>query len=388
MKVVLFRSEETYIKKFISFPDLLYARKERTQNKRMEKALLQDRHCLNRDAEVWGVLVLAVNGEPLARCMISYYEGGEEAFFGFFECTENQEACHRLMETVKRHASQRGKTRVVGPVNVSFWLSYGLKTDHFETPYMGEPYNQAYYSKLLTAEGFDVAETLVSARYRAPETAGISETAAGEASSENASSENASSENASSKSASSKNVSSENASKTGNSGKYEVRSLRKREFRKALGDLYRLSPADCKTFSGGCAISEKCFTMLLAPRKHLFNFKAVKLAYRKEELVGFLAVLPDYGELLSDSTGLVKRMRVWLIRRKPKRYVLWYLGAGDTAPEVYETLLAALQPEILKRPRPIAGAPLVQGKAAEGCLSKYKESEYTYVLLCAPISEA
>lgn len=383
MKVVLFRSEETFIKKFISFPDLLYARKERTQNKRMEMALLQGRHCLNRDAEVWGALVLAVNGEPLARCMISYYEGGEEAFFGFFECTENQEACHRLMETVKRHAGQRGKTRVVGPVNVSFWLSYGLKTDHFETPYMGEPYNQAYYSKLLTAEGFDVAETFVSARYRAPETAGIPETAAGEASSENASSENATS-----KDASSKEISAENASKTGNSGKYEVRSLRKREFRKTLGDLYRLSPADCKAFSGGCGISEECFTMLLAPRRHLFDFKAVKLAYRKEDPVGFLAVMPDYGQLLSDSTGLVRRMRVGLIRRKPKCYVLRYLGAGDTAPEVYETLLAALRPEILKRPRPMAGAPLVQGKAADGGLSEYKESECTYVLLSAPISEA
>lgn len=399
MKAVLFRGEDTYIQKFISFPDLLYTKGQRTQNKRTEKALLQGAHCLNKDAEVWGALVLAVNGDPLARCMISYYEGGEEAFLGFFECTENPEACHRLMEAVKNHARQRGRMRVTGPVDVAFWLSYGLKTDHFETPYMGEPYHLAYYAALLAAEGFQVAETLVSTRYHIPETAGSSaptggfemtgsSVAAGGIEAEN-SEVMGGSGTANTSADAGKQASRENVPESGSerirTGKYEARGLKKRELHKILEDLYRLGKADCEAFCGGCVGSEKSFARHLTHGRRLFDFAAVQVAYREEEPVGFLAAVPDYGRLVSGSSGWLKGLRIRLIRRKPKRYLLWYLGAEQANPEVYETLSAALRPALLKRSCDVIRVPLAQGKLPEGCLAEYKVEDRTYTLLSAPL---
>lgn len=75
-------------------------------------------------------------------------------FFGFFECEDDSQAAHQLLDAAAMFLRDRNMDSVRGPVNPSLNYEIGLLVDGFTTPptFM-MTYNPPYYEKLLTSWG-------------------------------------------------------------------------------------------------------------------------------------------------------------------------------------------------------------------------------------------
>jgi hypothetical protein len=74
---------------------------------------------------------------------------------GFFESINDREVANRLLDEAIDWLRNQGCAEVWGPMNSSIWNSYRFKIDQFEEePFLGEPYNPAYYVDLFESYGF------------------------------------------------------------------------------------------------------------------------------------------------------------------------------------------------------------------------------------------
>jgi GNAT superfamily N-acetyltransferase len=89
--------------------------------------------------------------------------GAKTAFFGFFECIDDQEACRGLFEQVYRWAHENGATKVIGPLNPTTNDECGLLVHGFDSPAVFMmTYNPAYYVDLIEQQGFTKAKDLLA----------------------------------------------------------------------------------------------------------------------------------------------------------------------------------------------------------------------------------
>jgi GNAT superfamily N-acetyltransferase len=85
------------------------------------------------------------------------------AFFGFFECVENQEVCHRLFEAIRCWAKSKGINRLLGPMNPTTNDECGLLLEGYDSaPVFMMPYNPPYYPRLVEATGASKARDLLA----------------------------------------------------------------------------------------------------------------------------------------------------------------------------------------------------------------------------------
>jgi GNAT superfamily N-acetyltransferase len=79
----------------------------------------------------------------------------DAGFFGFFECIDDRAAAAGLVEAVERELRGKGKTTLLGPVNLTTHGEVGLLVDGFDSPPMVlSPYNPPYYEGLLSSCSF------------------------------------------------------------------------------------------------------------------------------------------------------------------------------------------------------------------------------------------
>ncbi len=91
------------------------------------------------------------------------YHCEQSAFFGFFECVNDQRTCDALMDTVADWAREHGMNRLLGPVNPSTNHECGMLIDGFDKdPRIMMPYNPPYYIDLVTGYGFERAKDLTA----------------------------------------------------------------------------------------------------------------------------------------------------------------------------------------------------------------------------------
>lgn len=86
----------------------------------------------------------------------------KRGFFGFFECIDDREAAHLLLNEACRYlAQEHGMTDVRGPVNPSLNYEVGLLVDGFDSPptFM-MTYNPPYYDRLICDFGFEKCQDL------------------------------------------------------------------------------------------------------------------------------------------------------------------------------------------------------------------------------------
>jgi GNAT superfamily N-acetyltransferase len=85
------------------------------------------------------------------------------AFFGFFECVDDERVSHELFQTVGRWAKQKGFDRLLGPMNPSTNDECGLLVDGFGSPpVFMMTYNPAYYARLIEDQAFGKAKDLLA----------------------------------------------------------------------------------------------------------------------------------------------------------------------------------------------------------------------------------
>jgi GNAT superfamily N-acetyltransferase len=82
-------------------------------------------------------------------------------FFGFLECTDDQEAANALFDAVRQWFAQRDISRLRGPTNPSLNYELGLLIEGFDSaPFFMMTYNPPYYARLIETYGFRKAQDL------------------------------------------------------------------------------------------------------------------------------------------------------------------------------------------------------------------------------------
>jgi len=83
------------------------------------------------------------------------FQGGKDAMFGFFEAAEDPEVVRALFGAATAWASERGRERILGPMDFTTNDEIGILIEGFERqPMILEPWHPPYYQRLIEAEGF------------------------------------------------------------------------------------------------------------------------------------------------------------------------------------------------------------------------------------------
>jgi GNAT superfamily N-acetyltransferase len=100
-------------------------------------------------------------GEPVGRISAHLdhrwdeFQGGRDAMFGFFETAEDPEVARALLDAASGWAADRGRERILGPMDFTTNDEIGILIEGFERrPMILEPWHPPYYQRLIEAEGF------------------------------------------------------------------------------------------------------------------------------------------------------------------------------------------------------------------------------------------
>ena len=164
------------LKNFVVFPWSVYSPKSL-----WVPPLISERiHFLNRNknpffkqAEVDYYLAVDADGKTMGRIAFildhhhNEYQNDRAGFFGMFECVNDSQVAHLLLDTVfEQCKSSKGLTRMMGPMNLSTNHECGLLVEGFDTPPMiGMPYNPPHYADFFEDWGLLKAKDLVSLKF-------------------------------------------------------------------------------------------------------------------------------------------------------------------------------------------------------------------------------
>jgi GNAT superfamily N-acetyltransferase len=87
------------------------------------------------------------------------YQGGRDGIFGFFDCVNDPEVARALVDAAASWLHERGRERLLGPMDFSFNDECGVLIEGFDEPSMIlEPWHPPYYRELL--EGLDMTKAM------------------------------------------------------------------------------------------------------------------------------------------------------------------------------------------------------------------------------------
>ena len=173
MNIISITSSDRHrINQFIDLPFRLYA-----DNPYWVPPLVMDlraafntkKYPFYQHGEAQFLLALDDRDRPTGRLVVfnnhAYNEFNHEktAFFGMFECVNDQKVATALFEAGFEWARARGLTRITGPKGFTALDGMGLLVKGFEhRAALGQAYNPPYYDSLLRGLGFETAIELVS----------------------------------------------------------------------------------------------------------------------------------------------------------------------------------------------------------------------------------
>jgi GNAT superfamily N-acetyltransferase len=101
-------------------------------------------------------------GEPVGRVTAHIderwdeYQGGNDGMFGFFECANDIAAARALVGTAAEWLRERGRGRMLGPMDFTTNDECGLLIEGYDIPPMIlQPWHPPYYLDLLESQGLD-----------------------------------------------------------------------------------------------------------------------------------------------------------------------------------------------------------------------------------------
>lgn len=103
------------------------------------------------------------SGEALS-CGCGFYNADADfSGIAYFESADDTAAAELLVNTLTDKLRRYGSKEIFAPINFSTWKRYRLMTSNFDIPpFALEPYNPAYYPKLLKRCGFSVKKSYYS----------------------------------------------------------------------------------------------------------------------------------------------------------------------------------------------------------------------------------
>jgi GNAT superfamily N-acetyltransferase len=106
-----------------------------------------------RDGEVVGRITAHVDERW------TQHNGGNDGMFGFFECERNPETARALMDAATGWLRERGRERMLGPMDFTTNDECGLLVEGFDLdPFVLEPWHPPYYQEFV--EGLGLAKAM------------------------------------------------------------------------------------------------------------------------------------------------------------------------------------------------------------------------------------
>ncbi len=348
MQCIQFELEKKYIKAFLALPKKLYEKDTNMENPKEVEKLLRGEHPLSKYFTLHKFLVYQ-NKKAVGRFIITTYSGDDTAYIGFFECIQDKETAKFLFEKAIAYAKEAGYRKLTGPVDASFWIKYRLKSNLFENkPYTGEPYNKDYYVTLFRENGFDVCHHYTSNLYHQVDT---------------------------------KEPIYDNRYHTFMEKGYEISSPKFEDFDKIVRELYELITKLYSDFPIYKAVSYEDFAAVFSDYRYIINMSMVKMAYYQKKAVGFFISVPDYGNKVYHLGNPANLWKVFSIKKKPKRYVMLYMGVDENHRGLGKALVGSIMEELQKSGLPSVGALARDGKVTQKYGEKQIEQQCEYVLL-------
>lgn len=354
--VVEVNNNERYKTQFCYLPQRLYTKQEITQDEVTERAILEGTHLLSHYFEAHGLLVLDENGFTRSRGILTIYPGDETAYFGFFESDDELGACQCLLDRACKLAKEKDCKKIIGPVDASFWIRYRFKSNHFESSYTGEPYNKPYYTQLWAQCGFQISEEYFSNRYQKVQ----------------------------------KGYENEQFQKRLQaklSEGYEIKSPTKHIFDKTLVEVYDLLIELYRSFPAYKYVTREEFVQLYGYLKHILRYNMVKMAYDHGKAVGFFISIPNYKNVVYGRLSVIDLVKIMNIRRKPKDYVMLYMGVDSSHKGLGKAMAEVIKEELQVVQTPSVGALIRKGNINKDYFGELIEYEYRYDLLTKKITD-
>ncbi len=129
---------------------------------------------LNRGKNPWfehgeaELFIAERDGEPVGRISAQIdrnwdeTQGGSDAMFGFFETVEDREVTAALLGAASEWARDKGRSRVLGPMDFTTNDEIGVLIEGYERrPMILENWHPPFYKQLIEAEGFGKAMDLL-----------------------------------------------------------------------------------------------------------------------------------------------------------------------------------------------------------------------------------
>ena len=350
-RVITFSGQDRdLVQKFLDLPERLYTKKEIMQQPDEEKKILEGTHVLSHYFTVFPLLVLNGQDTPISRAVLTVYPDDRDAYLGFFESENDQDAASLLINEAEKIAKGQNCTKITGPIDASFWIRYRFKTNCFGHSYTGEPYNKDYYCALWQKAGFEIAERYYSNHYRKV---------------------NASDQNS---------LFSDRLARKLAEG-YLIESPSKETFDKALVEVYELLIELYQSFPAYKRISREEFVSLYSYLKLLIRYSMVKMAYYQGRAVGFFISIPDYGNTVYGQLTPMDYLRILRIRTKPRSYVMLYMGIDASHHGLGKAMAESIKEELQAAGVPSVGALIRHGNINKDYFRELIDYEYEYVLL-------
>ncbi len=348
MNVVQFKLEKKYINAFIRFPQMLYP-KDNMESAEETKALLEEKHPLSKYFKLYKFLIYQ-DKKVVGRFAITVYPEDDTAYLGFFECVKDSHVAKLIFDTARAFAKDNQFKKIVGPVDASFWMKYRLKINMFDQlPYTGEPYNKDYYYQMFLDNHYKVIEHYTSNVYQTI------------------------------------NEDYENEKYSGRYQEflkqgYEIKSPNMNDFEKDLKEVYRLLTKLYSDFPIYKPLSEKDFVDTFQHYQKVMNPEMIKFAYYQNQMVGFYISIPNYHNMVYH-LNLVNLIKVLKLKKKPKGYVMLYMGVDEAHRGLGKAIVYSIMLELQHSKLPSIGALARDGKITQNYVEELINNRYEYVLL-------
>ena len=348
MECITFNQEKKYIRDFLALPKKLYQRDENMENPEEVEALLKGTHPLSDYFTMHKFLVYD-KGIIAGRFVITIYDKDTTAYLGFFECVKDKAVARFLFQKAEVFAREKGYEKLIGPVDASFWIKYRLKINCYDQqPYTGEPYNKDYYLELFQENGYEICQHYVSNIYNQVD---------------------------------SQEPKYDERYSTFLENGYEIISPRIQDFDKVIEELYQLITKLYSDFPIYKDISYEDFAKVFSDYRYIINMSMVKMAYFQGEAVGFFVSVPDYGNKVYHLKNLRNLWKVFALKKKPKRYVMLYMGVKEPHWGLGKALVGSIMEELRVNGLPSVGALTRDGKVTRQYGREHIVECCEYVLL-------
>ena len=349
MKCIQFTNEKRYINDFLKLPKMLYGSRENTEDSKNVKRILSGEHQLCKYFELHKFIVYR-DDKPAARFAITLYPNDKTAYLGFFESINDKEVAQTAFNGAMRFAKKMGCKKIVGPVDASFWIKYRLKINKFNLPpYTGEPYNKDYYLQLFKDNGYRVCDHYTSNGYKIAEYEYINKEYEGKF---------------------------DEFKKKG----YEIRNVDMRKFDESISELYDLIAKLYSDFPIYKDVSREDFVETFKSFKSIIDPTMVKFGYKDGKMVGFFVSIPNYSNLVYHLNP-INICKVLTLRKKPKDYVMLYMGVDREHHGLGRALVYSIIKELNQSKKPSIGALAHDGKVTQNYAKDMVQDVYEYVLL-------